>query len=221
MAKLILEKRNNKLQSNDQKTFEKFVMSEQEFKEAVENSVALGYDTVFKVAKKKQLWLNDEKNMTITPVLIVHTKKNGYKMYCDDGTRRGMSMLSPEGRQYFTSKKEARAELAEVAKTKLKENFNETVKEVEEKIEPVTNAMKGYATIAGALLGEFKDKTKKKVTEAIGLDDAEKKDDAEAKLDNISQRFKKISQNILDSNKEIAAISRDIKDLFSIIGKKS
>ena len=35
MAKLILEKRNNKLQSNDQKTFEKFVMSEQEFKEAV------------------------------------------------------------------------------------------------------------------------------------------------------------------------------------------
>ena len=114
MAKLILEKRNNKLQSNDQKTFEKFVMSEQEFKEAVENSVALGYDTVFKVTKKKQLWLNDEKNMTITPVLIVHTKKNGYKMYCDDGTRRGMSMLSPEGRQYFTSKKEARAELAEV-----------------------------------------------------------------------------------------------------------
>ena len=220
MAKLILEKRNNKLQSNDQKTFEKFVMSEQEFKEAVENSVALGYDTVFKVTKKKQLWLNDEKNMTITPVLIVHTK-NGYKMYCDDGTRRGMSMLSPEGRQYFTSKKEARAELAEVAKTKLKENFNETVKEVEEKMEPVTNAMKGYATIAGALLGEFKDKTKKKVTEAIGLDDAEKKDDAEAKLDNISQRFKKISQNILDSNKEIAAISRDIKDLFSIIGKKS
>ena len=221
MAKLILEKRNNKLQSNNQKTFEKFVMSEQEFKEAVENSVALGYDTVFKVTKKKQLWLNDEKNMTITPVLIVHTKKNGYKMYCNDGTRRGMSMLSPEGRQYFTTKKEARAELAEVAKTKLKENFNETVKEVEEKMEPVTNAMKGYATIAGALLGEFKDKTKKKVTEAIGLDDAEKKDDAEAKLDNISQRFKKISQNILDSNKEIAAISRDIKDLFSIIGKKS
>jgi len=221
MAKLILEKRNNKLQSNNQKTFEKFVMSEQEFKEAVENSVALGYDTVFKVAKKKQLWLNDEKNMTITPVLIVHTKKNGYKMYCDDGTRRGMSILSPEGRQYFTSKKEARAELADVAKTKLKENFNETVREVEEKMEPVTNAMKGYATIAGALLGEFKDKTKKKVTEAIGLDDEEKKDDAETKLDNISQRFKKISQNILDSNKEIAAISRDIKDLFSIIGKKS
>jgi hypothetical protein len=221
MAKLILEKRNNKLQSNDQKTFEKYVMTEQEFKEAVENSIALGFSTVFKVTKKHQLWLNDEKAMTMTPVLIVHTKKNGYKMYCDDNTRKGSSMLAPDGRHYFTTKKEARAELAGIMKSKLKEEFDETAKKVEEKMEPVTKTLRGYTTIASALLDEFTDKTKKKVTEAIGLDNEEKKDDAEAKLNNISQRFKKISQNILDSNKEIAAISRDIKDLFGIIGKKS
>ena len=204
MAKITINYQDKKFEISDSKTLNQFTVTSAQFKQmsADENK------SPFSIAShnKKLLYYIDINN-NVRPIIVIKTSKS-YKFYAKDGELT--STYFPI--ELFTTKTEALNVLAEISKEELKEKFNnakesvkETVENIKERIEPVRKTVKGFTTIAGALLNEFTEKAKDKASTALNLDNDDNKAKAQVIGDSIRARYDRIMENIRQSRDSIGS----------------
>lgn len=176
-------------------------------------------------SEKRVLYYVNTKKAKVEEVIITtkNTNSNCIAIYLKDSP--AVYEMKRPGTLY-TNKKEARAALSAFSNTKNEENASTSTADNQ-----TTEKKNGFVTLAEELFDElventtkkakeFSKKTKEQMTSAMGLDDAEKKEETDARIDSIRTRFNHIADNIKKSNQEIAQIGREMKDLFKLIGKK-
>ena len=220
MAKLSFKLINGAVIASDKELLQKVAVSCDEFKKLqkefeTDEDQSKGF--IAKFPQDKRVYYVDSEAGRIIPCVIRLNANKTFRIIRLDKNGK-TDKIDIVGTHVWTVKKEAQEELSKIAREAVADEFKKISDKAKDKIKQFSDkaapVLKTGRTIAGALLDEFKEKTKKKVAGDEEINDLKERVDA------LCERSKQFTENVRKSLSDMDSLTEEISRLAITLTKE-